>query len=242
KTTPRAPRASPIQASRTFHSGGIVQSSTRLPLCTSCTSSGSRSARMRSVSRPPSPVMLRQIGKRRRISSIMRAPAGTLPGAAALGMEGLRREARPGAITRRDHARRLGPGDPESGIVEAEAPRCIGGVGDAHLVEHLAVVAESEEAVGEASGHVEPPMAPGGELDRGPLGEAGRAFAQVYDHVVDGAGDAGDQLVLGVRRRLQVHAPERPALPVEGDALLYVLRGEPALRELPPAAGAAEGT
>ena len=43
-----------------FHSRGTVQSSTGVPVGTSCTSSGICSARMRSVSRTPSPVRLRQ--------------------------------------------------------------------------------------------------------------------------------------------------------------------------------------
>ena len=51
-----------IHASRRFHSGGTVQSSTRVPDGTSRTDSGRSSPSRRSVSRTPSPVRLRPIG------------------------------------------------------------------------------------------------------------------------------------------------------------------------------------
>ena len=51
-----------IHASCKFHSGGTTQSSTGCPDGTSCTVSGIRRRAARSVSRTPSPVMLRQSG------------------------------------------------------------------------------------------------------------------------------------------------------------------------------------
>ena len=50
------------QASRMFHSLGTVQSKTSVPLGTSSTVSSTCARSRRSVSRTPSPVMLRQIG------------------------------------------------------------------------------------------------------------------------------------------------------------------------------------
>ncbi len=50
------------KASRTFHSSGTVQSNAAEPLGTSCTVIGVTRCSRRSVSRTPSPVMLRQIG------------------------------------------------------------------------------------------------------------------------------------------------------------------------------------
>ena len=56
-------------ASSTFHSRGISQSNTRVPLGTSCTMSGTRARISASVSRTPAPVMLLQIGYKRAANS-----------------------------------------------------------------------------------------------------------------------------------------------------------------------------
>ncbi len=64
-----------------FHSWGIVQSNTRVPVGTSCTVSGKCSLRMCSVSRTPSPVMLRQIGKSRAARACMAGPESKCRGA-----------------------------------------------------------------------------------------------------------------------------------------------------------------
>jgi hypothetical protein len=51
-----------MKASRMFHSRGIVQSNTGVPVGTSCTVSGIRPLTMSNVDRTPSPVMLRHNG------------------------------------------------------------------------------------------------------------------------------------------------------------------------------------
>ena len=57
-----------------FHSFGTVQSRTRVPDGTSCTSRGIRSPIRRSVSRIPSPVMLRQKGNNSAMKSDILEP------------------------------------------------------------------------------------------------------------------------------------------------------------------------
>ena len=75
KSTIFSPRPFLIYASRIFHSRGMVQSKTWVPVGTSCTSSLMCALIARKVSRTPRPVMLRQIGyifaTRAKISSPM---------------------------------------------------------------------------------------------------------------------------------------------------------------------------
>ncbi len=56
-----------------FHSGGTVQSSTGVPDGTSVSWIGMCRAMIRSVSRSPSPVMLRQIGYSSSMSAVIAA-------------------------------------------------------------------------------------------------------------------------------------------------------------------------
>ena len=84
----------------------------------------------------------------------------------------------------------------------------------------------------EAFGHVESSVVVRGELDRDVV-EVGRAFgAQVDDDVEDRASRAPDELRLGRRRVLEVHAPHGAFTSIEGDVRLGDDRFEPVLLEL----------
>jgi hypothetical protein len=110
----------------------------------------------------------------------------------------------------------------------------------ADLVEDFRLVLEREEAVGEAFRHVERVALRARQLHARPAAVARRFGAQVDDHVVEAAARAADQLGLGVRRGLEVHAAQRPPARVERDAALGVVDGEALLPEGVPAEAAGE--
>src|SRR6185312_994721 len=98
------PSGSSTKASRIAHSFGTSQSSTCVPVGTSRRSSGMCWPSMRSVSRTPSPVMLRQIGKISLASSKISAPV------AAVGASGAssRRGRNPAGVTSVDRHHAVG--------------------------------------------------------------------------------------------------------------------------------------
>jgi len=81
----------------------------------------------------------------------------------------------------------------------------------AGLVEHLGVVAEGEEAVGEAHGHPELAVVVAAEFGAHPLAEGGRAAAQIHRHIEDRADWAAHELALGLGFELVVQAPQHAA-------------------------------
>src|SRR5216684_2269712 len=127
---------------------------------------------------------------------------------------------RPGAVAGADDADRLRPGYRESGVVAAEARFRLGRVERRDLVEHLGVVDEALEAVGEALGHIERAPVLGIEAEAFPASVGRRARADVDDHVENGAAHAADDLGLGVRRLLVVEAAQRAGAAVIGQAFL----------------------
>ena len=161
-----------MYASRMFHSSGTVQSSTGVPLGTSWTSSGIRRADRASVSRTPSPVMLRQIGKSSRMNSYMRSPLPRPRTAVdADAHRDVAVDAKSGydAVALVDHDDLARPVDAERRVVPAHAARGVGRVELRDLVVRPRESSvEREEAVGAALGDVERSRFSARELDAEP--------------------------------------------------------------------------
>ena len=86
-----------------------------------------------------------------------------------------------------------------------------------HLIACLGRVLEDLVAVREALGHVERPVVVRAELDGDVLEIRRTLGAQIDDDVEDRASRAPDELGLGGRRILEVHAPQRSLGLVESD-------------------------
>ncbi len=111
----------------------------------------------------------------------------------------------------------------------------------AHHVEHLGVVDERLEAVGEAGRDVQRACRwPRSARPPNQLCARRRARAQVDDHVVDRPARAAHQLRLAVRLGLVVQPAQRPGARVEGHVALHDRRVEAAGRQLAAVEGARE--
>src|SRR5712692_10097060 len=240
----RSPFEFLTQASRIFHSRGTVQSNTCVPLGTSCSVSGMRCWIRRSVSRSPSPVMLRQMGYSSAISRCIcwPTPAGsrrlcssrmfTFVDRFSSGEIGIP------LIALEDDALCRRPLDAERRVVPPDASGPLRGIGPRHQVEDFSVVLERLETVRETLRRVEH-LAVFGRKRHGDVPfEVRRIRPQVNDDVVDRSPDAAHQLGFLVGSGLEMHPAQSALSPVEGDVALLDVRVQPVRLKLPPAEGA----
>src|SRR5260370_15195016 len=138
-----------------FHSFGTVQSNTCVPVRTSRSSRGICRCSSRSVSRKPSPVMLRQIGYSSSIKRNIAWPSasGSKPSCGFCAFKSFRPYSRNEIgiilVAFDDDPLALRPVNPEGRIVPAHASRVFRRIPLPHLVENLGVVLQRLEPVSE---------------------------------------------------------------------------------------------
>src|SRR5277367_899960 len=129
-----------------FHSGGTVQSKTRVPVETSCKVSGMIRCRRFRVSRTPFPVILRQIGYSSAINACISCPrtsgaglscAGTVFTYAYLVSDN---EVGVRLVTIDNYPFVCGPLNPKCWIIPTNSPHVFWGVKLRHLIEHFRII------------------------------------------------------------------------------------------------------
>ena len=149
---------------------------------------------------------------------------------ADLGLDQLERL--PLRVLLRDHRDGQRPFESEPRVVVGEPAFGLGGVELAHLVARLRLVDEGLVAVREPLRHVQRAAVVLVQLDAR-CSEVCRALGpQVDDDVDDRAARAADDLRLGLRRILEMHAAQRARRRVEGDVRLGDHGLEPVIGEL----------
>ena len=103
-------------------------------------------------------------------------------------------------------AGRHGPLEAEA--VPEDAAIGFGGVDGVGFVDEAGVVFQAEEAVGEANRNVHDVTVGGGKLERGGLAEGRGILPQIEQNIEHATGDAVNELLVGVRRDLEVHAAQ----------------------------------
>src|SRR2546426_433769 len=150
------------------------------------------------------------------------------------------RQVLPGGVLRRDDGDRQRPLQPQARIEWRKPAFAAGRVGFAHLVARLGRVFQGLIPVREAFGHVQGPVPVGAQLQGDVLQERRALGPQVHDDVEDRPAGGADQLRLGVRRILEVHASQRALPLVERDVRLRNHGLEAVFGELPLTEGAGE--
>src|SRR6267143_4569705 len=147
-----------------FHSFGTVQSNTCVPVGTSRSSSEISLCSSRSVSRKPSPVMLRQIGYSSAIKRIIAWPSAgaSKPFCSCCAFKSFRPLSRSIVgiilVALNDDSLALGPLNPKRWIVPPHAPRVFRRISLCHLVEHFRIVLERLEPVSEIIRDIQHPV------------------------------------------------------------------------------------
>src|SRR3984893_12124978 len=109
-----------------------------------------------------------------------------------------------------------GPVDTECRIIPAHAALGFGRVELGHQIRQLRVVHESQEGVGAAFRDEQHAVTRGTEFGRNVSHEGWRVRRQIEHHVVHGAANATQELVLLVRGGLLMEATQRVLVTVEG--------------------------
>ena len=89
-------------------------------------------------------------------------------------------------------------------------------IGSGMQVQQGCALFQHLEAVRASFGNEQGAILAGGQLDAAPLQEGRRTGAQIQHHIEDPAGEAADELFLGVRWVLEMHAAHAARLGGEG--------------------------